>query len=658
MKQLHIDIETFSKVDLTKSGVYRYAEESEILLFGYSVDDGPVIVADLTQGEKIPEEIIHALADPSILKSSFNASYERILLSSWLRNNGYSHLVGYGKSDESTRNYLSPDGWICTMVWCSYLSLPMSLEKAGEVLGLESQKMKEGKDLIRYFCTPCKPTKTNGGRVRNMPSDSPAKWSIFKAYNRRDVEVEIALQKRLSGYPVPESEWENYRLDQTINDRGIGIDMPMVTSAIRIAEDTSSKLIEDMRLLTGVENPNSVQQLKTWLGEQGMQVSSLGKKELAALIKEAPEEIRSVLELRSSLAKSSIKKYQAMKAACCSDGRAHGTFQFYGAGRTGRWAGRLIQLQNLPQNHLENLDGARSLVASSNASGLAMLQENIPDTLSQLIRTALIPRPGYIFFVADFSAIEARVIAWMAGEEWRQKVFAEGRDIYCASASAMFHVPVEKNGINGHLRTSGKVAELALGYGGGVGALKAMGALDKGLKEEDLQPLVDAWRNANPNIRQYWWDIDKAAKEAIIHHSIVELGSLVFEWRSNVLFITLPSGRQLTYIKPRIGTNEFGTDSITYEGLNQARKWDRLETYGPKLAENITQAVARDILCCAMQNLSDYAICAHVHDEVIIEAPEDTSLEEICTLMGKAPSWADGLLLRADGYTTPYYRKD
>ncbi|MDO4306945.1 MAG: DNA polymerase [Eubacteriales bacterium] len=642
MKTLSIDIETYSDTDLGKCGVYKYASSPafEILLFGYAVDGGAVQVVDLACGEEIPAEIVAALSDESITKWAFNAMFERVCLSNYLG------------------EWLGPEGWHCTMVWSATLGLPLSLESVGAALGLEKQKLTEGKDLIRYFCVPCKPTKTNGGRIRNLPEHDQEKWKRFKAYNLRDVETEMQIQQRLSKFPVPGSIWEEYHLDQEINDRGIGVDMELVRQAIAMDERSKAELSATMQELTSLENPNSVQQMKQWLAENGLETDTLGKKAVAELIKTAPEPLREVLSLRQQLAKSSVKKYTAMENAVCRDSRAHGMFQFYGANRTGRFSGRLIQLQNLPQNHISDLAQARALVRNGNYDALSVLYEDIPDTLSQLIRTAFVPQDGRKFIVADFSAIEARVIAWFAGERWRLKVFEDGGDIYCASASQMFHVPVEKHGINGHLRQKGKIAELALGYGGSVGALKSMGALEMGLAEEELQPLVDAWRNSNPMITQFWWDVDRAVKECIKKRLQTETHGVRFTYQSGMLFITLPSGRRLAYVKPRIGENCFGGESVTYMGVGGTKKWERLESYGPKFVENIVQATARDILCYAMQTLKHCAIVAHVHDEIIIEADRRMSLAAVCEQMGRTPPWAKGLKLRADGYECEFYQKD
>lgn len=642
MKTLSIDIESYSDVDLSKCGVYKYASSPafEILLFGYAVDGGDVRVVDLACGEQIPEEIISALSDASVTKWAFNAMFERVCLSNFLG------------------EWLEPEGWHCTMVWAATLGLPLSLESAGAALGLEKQKLTEGKDLIRYFCVPCKPTKANGGRTRNRPEHDPEKWKRFKAYNFRDVETEMQIQKRLSNFPVPDAIWEEYHLDQEINDRGIGVDMELVRQAIAIDARSRERLTAAMQKLTELENPNSVQQMKQWLADHGLETDTLGKKAVAELIKTAPEPLREVLSLRQQLAKSSVKKYTAMENAVCADSRAHGMFQFYGANRTGRFSGRLIQLQNLYKNTMPDLVQARALVRSGNYEALSMLYEDIPDTLSQLIRTAFVPQDGRKFIVADFSAIEARVIAWFAGERWRLKVFENGGDIYCASASQMFHVPVEKHGVNGHLRQKGKIAELALGYGGSVGALKSMGALEMGLAEEELQPLVDAWRGSNPMITQFWWDVDRAVKDCIRQRVPTETHGLHFAYRSAMLFITLPSGRWLAYVKPRIGENQFGGESVTYMGVSGTKKWERLESYGPKFVENIVQGTARDILCYAMQTLKNCSIVAHVHDEIIIEADRRMSLSAVCEQMGRTPPWAKGLTLRADGYECEFYQKD
>lgn len=657
---LSIDLETFSDVDLKKCGVYKYASSPnfEILLFGVSVDGGEVTVYDLASGDTVPEEIIRALSDDSVIKWAYNASFERVCLSVWLRRNYPQYFSSYSIEEDTVRNYLDPSSWRCSLVWGAYMGLPLSLEGIGKVLKLENQKMAEGKALIRYFCVPCKPTKANGGRTRNLPEHDPVKWSTFIAYNKRDVETEMAIQQKLSKFPVPEFLWEEYHLDQEINDRGIQLDMVLVEQAIAIDERSREELSAKMRQLTALENPNSVQQMKEWLTKHGLEVDCLDKKAVKELLKTAPPELAEVLELRRQLAKSSVKKYQAMQNSVCADGRARGMFQFYGANRSGRWAGRLIQLQNLPQNHMAHLEDARSLVRSGDYTLLSALYDSVPEVLSELIRTAFVPRDGYKFIVSDFSAIEARVLSFLAGESWRLKVFAENGDIYCASASAMFHVPVEKHGQNAHLRQKGKIAELALGYGGSVGALKSMGALEMGLSEEELQPLVDAWRTSNPNIVQLWWDVDNAVKTTVRQRLDTETHGIRFRYRSGMLFIVLPSGRQLCYVKPKMGTNKFGGDSVTYEGVGSTKKWERIESYGPKFVENIVQAVSRDILMYAIRTLSHCFIVGHVHDELIIECSMDVSLDAVCEQMGRTPPWIEGLNLRADGYETMFYKKD
>ena len=660
MKELSIDLETYSDVDISKSGAYKYAESDnfEILLFGVSVDNEPVVVYDLTAGDEIPTEILAALSDDNVTKWAFNASFERVCLSNWLRKHHPEYFKTYKSEGDPVQNYLDPTSWKCTLVWSAYMGLPLSLEGVGAVLKLQDQKMKEGKDLIKYFCCPCKPTKVNGGRTRNLPEHAPDKWEIFKAYNRRDVEVELAIKQKLLKFPVPDTVWSEYHIDQEINDRGIMLDMDMVENAIAFDEKSKSSLMISMQNITNLDNPNSVAQMKQWLSENGIETESLGKKDVAGLIKETDGDITAALKLRLQLAKSSVKKYQAMQNAVCKDGRAHGMFQFYGANRSGRWAGRLIQLQNLPQNHMPDLEEARELVRIGDYDTLDMLYDDIPDTLSQLIRTAFIARPGYKFIVSDYSAIEARVLAHLAGEAWRSKVFAEGKDIYCASASQMFGVPVEKHGVNSHLRQKGKIAELALGYGGSVGALKSMGALEMGLTEEELQPLVDSWRTSNPMITAFWWDVDKAVKTTIRQRVPTEVRGIKFIYKSGMLFIKLPSGRSLSYVKPKIGENRFGSESVTYEGVGSTKKWERIESYGPKFVENIVQAVSRDLLCYAMHNLSNQQICGHVHDELIIECPENTTVNSITSVMGKSPDWMKDILIRGDGYDTKFYKKD
>ena len=646
MKTLSLDIETYSSENLAKCGVYRYAEspDFEVLLFGYSADGGPVEVVDLTAGEMLPAAVRSALTDPAVTKWAFNAQFERVCL---------SRFLGY-----PTGQYLDPSSWHCTMVWAATLGLPLSLESVGAVLGLEKQKLKEGKDLIRYFCTPAKAR--DGSRFRHYPSDAPDKWALFKAYNLRDVETEMAIQQKLSKFPVTESEWVNYNLDQQINDRGIMLDRTLVTNAIRCDEQFKRTHMEQARSVTGLNNPNSPVQLKAWLAEKGVEADSLSKAAVAEMLEKADGEVELALSLRQELAKSSVKKYTAMQTVVGSDDRARGLIQFYGANRTGRYAGRLIQVQNLPQNHLPDLDTARALVRSGNTDAVEMLYDSVPLVLSELIRTAFVPKPGCRFYVADFSAIEARVIAWIAGEHWRQEVFAGGGDIYCASASQMFHVPVEKHGVNGHLRQKGKIAELALGYGGSVGALKAMGALNYGLQEEELKPLVDAWRLSNPHITKFWWDVDKASSTCVRERTATETHGIRFFYQSGMMFIVLPSGRRLVYVKPKMGLNHFGNESVTYEGVGEQKKWLRLESYGPKFVENIVQATARDVLAEAMLrlNAAGYHIVMHVHDEAVIEAPPETELSDICSIMGQTPAWASGLLLRADGYVCDFYKKD
>ena len=803
IRTLSLDLETYSSENLTKCGVYRYVEapDFEVLLFGYSADGAPVQVVDLTAGETLPADVRSALTDPAVTKWAFNAQFERVCLSRYL---GYP-----------TGQYLDPSSWRCTMVWAATLGLPLSLEGVGAVLGLEKQKLKEGKDLIRYFCTPAKAR--DGSLIRHYPTDAPEKWSLFKAYNLRDVETEMSIQQKLSKFPVTESEWRNYTLDQQINDRGIMLDRTLVTQAIRCDERFKRTHMEQARSVTGLDNPNSPVQLKAWLAEKGIEADSLSKAAVADMLEKADGEVELALSLRQELAKSSVKKYTAMQTVVGSDDRARGLIQFYGANRTGRYSGRLIQVQNLPQNHLPDLDTARALVRSGNTDAVEMLYDSVPLVLSELIRTAFVPKPGCRFYVADFSAIEARVIAWYAGETWRMDLFRSGGDIYCQSASQMFHVPVEKHGVNGHLRQKGKIAELACiaegqlvltdvglvpiekvtpkmklwdgeswvshggviykgrkgvityegltatpdhlvwvegqsrpiqfgaaaacgahliqtgngeqpirlggnnqpggtverghelhlttvgmpkavvqadgycetavqrtsvydirnagkhhrftvsghlvhncGYGGSVGALKAMGALNYGLQEEELKPLVDAWRLSNPHITKFWWDVDKAASTCVRKRTATETHGIRFYYQSGMMFVELPSGRRLVYVKPKMGLNRFGNESVTYEGVGEQKKWLRLESYGPKFVENIVQATARDILAEAMLrlNAAGYRIVMHVHDEVVIEAPPDTSLEDICSVMGQTPTWASGLLLRADGYVCDYYKKD
>lgn len=649
IKELSIDLETYCEVDLRKSGVYSYAEDDsfEILLLAVSVDNGPVTVYDLTK-ENLPDQILHALVNDSIIKWAFNASFERICLSNWLKKH-HPKLLSEG--------FLSPNSWRCSMVWSAYLGLPLSLEGVGTVLKLKEQKLKEGGDLIRYFCLPCKPTKINGGRKRNFPHHAPDKWAAFINYNKRDVEVELAIKDKLRNHPVPDFLWEEYHQDQNINDRGIGIDVDFVKAAITIDEESKSKIQEELKELTGLENPNSVLQMIGWLREHGVTTNSLDKKAVKELLKVVDAKTTKVLKLRQQAAKSSVSKYQAMVNCVCLDGRARGMFQFYGANRTGRWAGRLVQLQNLPQNHLPDLKEARDLFKTGDLEATDLLY-GTQDTLSQLIRTAFVPSDGKKFIVCDFSAIEARVLSHLAGEKWRSMVFEQGKDIYCMSASQMFGVPVEKHGHNADLRQKGKIAELACGYGGAVGALKAMGAIDMGLDEQELQPLVDSWRQANPNIVLFWWDVDKAVKTAVKYQKQTETHGIQFKVRKGMLFITLPSGRKLAYVKPKMGENQFGGESVTYEGTGTAKRWERLESYGPKFVENIIQAISRDILAYSMKQLKDFRIVGHVHDEIIIECDQSQNLEQIAPLMGKAPYWMPDINLRADGYECLFYQKD
>ena len=646
MKTINIDIETFSSINISKSGVYKYveSEDFEVLLFAYSIDGGKTEIVDIASGEKLSEDIIQALLDDNVIKWAFNAQFERICLSRFL------------KLTKGT--YLNPKSWRCTMIWSAYMGLPFSLEGVGKVLGLEKQKLIEGKDLIKYFCVPCTPTKSNGFRDRNFPYHDKIKWESFKTYNIRDVDTEKEIQCKLMKFPVPDFIWEEYHLDQEINDRGIKVDLDFVERVIALDDKVRTKLMSELQILTELENPNSVVQLKGWLSEQGVETESLDKKSVKELIKVTKGEVSKALALRMQLSKSSIKKYQAMKDVACEDNRCRGMFQFLGANRTGRFSGRNVQLQNLPRNTMKELFEVRSIIKNRNGDILELLYDNVPDILSQLIRTAFVPKENMKFYVADFSSIEARVIAWLAGETWREELFKKGGDIYCMSASQMFGVPVVKHGINGDLRQKGKIAELACGYGGSVGALTAMGALDMGLKEDELKPLVLSWREANQNIVALWWTVDKAIKDTIAMKGVTKTHGIEFECRSGLLRIRLPSGRKLTYIKPKIEINKFGCESVTYEGIGVAKKWERIESYGPKFVENIVQAISRDILIYALQNLSDYNIVAHVHDEIIIEAPENTKLEDICGTMSQAPYWEKGLILTADGYTCDFYMKD
>jgi prophage DNA polymerase len=646
MKTINIDIETFSSINISKSGVYKYveSEDFEVLLFAYSIDGGKTEIVDIANGEELSEEIIQALLDDNVIKWAFNAQFERICLSRFL------------KLTKGT--YLNPKSWRCTMIWSAYMGLPFSLEGVGKVLGLEKQKLIEGKDLIKYFCVPCTPTKSNGFRNRNFPYHDKIKWEAFKTYNIRDVDTEKEIQCKLMKFPVPDFIWEEYNLDQEINDRGIKVDLDFVNRVIALDDKVRTKLMSELQILTELENPNSVVQLKGWLSEQGVKTESLDKKSVKELIKVTKGEVSKVLALRMQLSKSSIKKYQAMKDVACEDNRCRGMFQFLGANRTGRFSGRNVQLQNLPRNTMKELFEVRSIIKNRDGDIIELLYDNVPDILSQLVRTAFVPKENMKFYVADFSSIEARVIAWLAGETWREELFKKGGDIYCMSASQMFGVPVVKHGINGDLRQKGKIAELACGYGGSVGALTAMGALDMGLKEDELKPLVLSWREANQNIVALWWAVDKAIKDAIVMKGVTKTHGIEFECRSGLLRIRLPNGRKLTYIKPKIEINKFGGESVTYEGIGVAKKWERIESYGPKFVENIVQAISRDILIYTLQNLSAYNIVAHVHDEIIIEALENTKLEDICGTMSQAPYWAKGLILTADGYTCDFYMKE
>ena len=645
MPILSIDIETYSDVDLSKCGVYAYSDSPnfEILLFAYAFDEEPTQIVDLACGERLPERVLAALEDPAITKAAFNAQFERTCISKYLERR------------------LSPSGWQCTAVQSAMLALPLSLDSVGEVLNIQRKKLKEGADLVRFFSMPCKPTKANGGRTRNRPEDAPEKWERFKTYCIRDVDAEREIRQRLWKFPIPESEMELYRMDQEINDRGILVDQQLVENAVLCDNQYRQMVTARAYELTGLSNPNSPVQIKGWLAEHGVEAEKLDKKTVKSLLTETDGEVLEVLKLRLLMAKTSVKKYEAIERSVCSDGRVHGLLQFYGANRTGRWAGRLVQVQNLPQNHIPDLELARNLVKKQRFEDLDLLYESTPEVLSELIRTAFVPKPGCRFIVADFSAIEARVLAWFAGEQWRLNTFAEGGDIYCASASKMFGVPVVKHGVNGHLRQKGKIAELALGYGGAVGALTSMGALDMGLQEEELQPLVSQWRNSNPHITKFWWDVDAAAIKAVKERTEVALGKLRFTYRSGILFVTLPAGRKLSYIKPRMTQNRFGRESLSYEGVGESKKWMRIETYGPKLVENIVQATARDLLAQAMLRLRNkgFEIVMHIHDEAVLEVPEGVSgVEEICQIMSEQPDWAAGLPLRADGYECAFYKKD
>lgn len=645
MSLLAIDIETYSEVDLPKSGVYAYSDSPsfEILLFAYAFDDEPTQIVDLACGEVLPERVLLALEDPTVMKTAFNAAFERTCISRYL-----------GKQ-------LSPESWQCTAVQSAMLALPLSLDGVGEVLDIQRKKLKEGADLVRYFSLPCKPTKANGGRTRNRPEDAPEKWVRFKEYCIRDVDAEREIREKLHKYPISDNEMELYRMDQEINDRGILVDRELVAGAVDCDNRYKDLVTARAYELTGLENPNSPAQIKGWLTERGVSVDSLDKKAVKGMISDAQGEVLEVLQLRLLMAKTSVKKYEAIERSVCSDGRVHGLLQFYGANRTGRWAGRLVQVQNLPQNHIKQLELCRELVKKRDLETLDMLFDSTPGVLSELIRTAFVPKTGCRFVVADFAAIEARVLAWFSGEQWRLNTFAEGGDIYCASASQMFGVPVVKHGENGHLRQKGKIAELALGYGGSVGALTAMGALEMGMQEEELQPLVNQWRGSNPHITKFWWDVDAAAVKAVKEKTCVPYGNLCFSYESGILFVTLPSGRRLSYIKPRMCENRYGRDSLSYEGVGESKKWMRIETYGPKLVENVVQGTARDLLAYAMLQLRNagFDIVMHIHDEAVLEVPEGvSSVEEICKIMAVTPDWATGLPLRADGYECPFYKKD
>ena len=653
-----IDIETKSDKDISKCGVYAYTDTPyfDILLFAYSIDEQPVQVVDMANGEEIPESILAALADENVVKRAFNVNFERVCLSKYLRKNYPQYFQSYSIDEDTVGDFLNPESWHCSMIHARTLGLLLSLAEVGKVLGIEQQKMTEGKALVKFFCVPY--DTVDGVPQFHNPKDYPDKWEIFKAYNKRDVGAELEIDRRLSRFPVPDFLWKEFYLDQEINDRGILVDMQLADKAINLDAKAKEELTAEVQKLTGVENPNSVYQLLDWLETQGYKSDSLGKTQVLELIKTAKEPVKSVLQMRLQLSKSSVKKYTAMKNTACSDNRARGMFSFYGASRTGRWAGRNVQLQNLPQNHLPDLTEARELVKYSSFEDIQMLYDDVPDTLSQLIRTAFIPRQGMKFIVADFSAVEARVIAWLAGEEWRMKAFANGEDIYCASASKMFGVPVVKHGENGHLRQKGKISELACGFGGSVGAMKAMGADSLGLSDTELKQIVTDWREASPHITELWWAVDRAVKKAVKEKTATKTHGLLFSYEAGFLFIRLPSGRRLAYAKPYIGKNKFGGESVTYMGINAQKKWDRLESYGPKFVENCVQGIARDLLMYSMQTLSQYFIVGHIHDEMIIECPKDTKLDEICQQMARTPDWAKGLLLRADGYECSFYKKD
>ena len=658
INMITIDIETKSDKDISKCGIYAYTDTPyfDILLFAYSIDGQPVQVVDTANGEEIPENVLAALADENVVKRAFNCNFERVCLSKYLRENYPQYFQSYSIDEDTVGDFLNPESWHCSMIHARTLGLPSSLAEVGKVLGIEQQKMTDGKALVKFFCVPY--DTIDGVPQFHSPTDYPDKWEIFKAYNKRDVEAELEIDRKLSRFPVPDFIWQEFYLDQEINDRGILVDMQLADKAINLDAKAKEELTAEVQKLTGVENPNSVYQLLDWLETQGYKSDSLGKTQVLELIKTAKEPVKSVLQMRLQLSKSSVKKYTAMKNTACSDNRARGMFSFYGASRTGRWAGRNVQLQNLPQNHLPDLSEARELVKYGSFEDIQMLYDDVPDTLSQLIRTAFIPRQGMKFIVADFSAIEARVIAWLAGEEWRMRAFAYGEDIYCASASKMFGVPVVKHGENGHLRQKGKISELACGFGGSVGAMKAMGADSLGLSDTELKQIVTDWREASPHITEHWWAVDRAVKKAVKEKTATKTHGLLFSYEAGFLFIRLPSGRRLAYAKPYIGKNKFGGESVTYMGINAQKKWDRLESYGPKFVENCVQGIARDLLMYSMQTLSQYFIVGHIHDEMIIECPKDTKLDEICQQMARTPDWAKGLLLRADGYECSFYKKD
>ena len=658
INMITIDIETKSDKDISKCGIYAYTDTPyfDILLFAYSIDGQPVQVVDTANGEEIPENVLVALVDENVIKRAFNVNFERVCLSKYLRKNYPQYFQSYSIDEDTVGDFLNPESWHCSMIHARTLGLPSSLAEVGKVLGIEQQKMTEGKALIKFFCVPY--DTIDGVPQFHYPKDYPEKWEIFKAYNKRDVGAELEIDRKLLRFPVPNFIWQEFYLDQEINDRGILVDMQLADKAISLDAEAKEELTAEMKRLTGVENPNSVYQLLDWLETQGYKSDSLGKAQVQELIKTAKEPVKSVLQMRLQLSKSSVKKYTAMKNTACSDNRARGMFSFYGASRTGRWAGRNVQLQTLPQNHLPDLSEARELVKYGSFEDIQMLYDDVPDTLSQLIRTAFIPRQGMKFIVADFSAIEARVIAWLAGEEWRMKAFANGEDIYCASASKMFGVPVVKHGENGHLRQKGKISELACGFGGSVGAMKAMGADSLGLSDTELKQIVTDWREASPHITELWWAVDRAVKKAVKEKTATKTHGLLFSYEAGFLFIRLPSGRRLAYAKPYIGKNKFGGESVTYMGINAQKKWDRLESYGPKFVENCVQGIARDLLMYSMQTLSQYFIVGHIHDEMIIECPKGTKLDEICQQMARTPDWAKGLLLRADGYECSFYKKD